>query len=409
MSRRDSKEPEIAAQFVDAIRSQQKVLRLAKDALEVLWQARGGGPIAYGLAAASAIGAVADAAFPPETPWEALNRQGLRLRHSALAAFMSRMLLRVEGAEEVAKDDDDGERALVWRDASRRVKVGLLVSPTTQNELYVHPDGGLTLLAELLVDVWHEGRELTLVRSATNGGIPDINVVPMAEPGPYVGARGPEWYAERLSRYPPGPRTILLRGRSGVGKSVLARHVCRIVGGDDYRLLKVPSSVLPFCRADEVLELVLTLRPTMLLLDDVEFEGEQLDQHLSLFETLRVARSLIFVTMMTEDPDDEPKPGSFYLSGMRPGRIDEVHHLSLPDPDGRRELLLFYAAQQWPDGVPDGFDVILDALVERTAGMSGAYLSALVERIGTHGIDSWEVELDQVRWSSPAPQGPASS
>jgi len=404
MSRRDSREAEIAAQVVDAIRSQQKVLRLAKDALEVLFQARGGGPIAYGLAAASAIGAVADAAFPPEEPWEAMNRLGLRLRHSALANFLSRMLMRVEYSEEIAKNEE-GERAVVWRDAERRVKVGMLSSPNSQSELYVHPEGGLELLADLLVDVWEAGRELTLVRSATSGGIPDINVVPMPEPGPYIGERGPEWYADRLARYPEGPRTILLRGRSGVGKSVLARHVCRIVGGDDYRLLKVPSAVLPFCRADEVLELVLILRPTMLLLDDVEFEGEQLDQHLALFETLRVARSLIFVTMMTEDPDDEPKPGSFYLSGMRPGRIDEVHHLRLPDADARRHLLRFYARQQWDDGVPDGFEHILPELVERTAGMSGAYLSALVERIGTHGIDSWEVELDQVRWSSPAPQG----
>lgn len=402
MARRPSKEAEIAAQVAHAIRSQQKVLRLAKNALEVLWQARGGGPLAYGLAAASAIGAVAEHAFPPEEPWEALYRLGLRLRHSALSGFLSRMLMRVGGAEEIAKDEDN-DRALVWRDDQQRIKVGMLVSASSQNELYLHAEGGIELLAQLLVDVWETGRELTLVRSNNQGGMADINVVPMAEPGPYVGARGPQWYAERLSRYPAGPRTILLRGRSGVGKSVLARHVCRIVGGDHYRLLKVPSSVLPFCRADEVLELVLILRPTMLLLDDIEFQGEQLDQHLALFETLRVARSLIFVTMMTDDPDDEPKPGSFYLSGMRPGRIDEVHHLRLPDEKGRRELLLFYAEQQWPDGIPEAFHGIIPALIDKTSGMSGAYLSALVERIGTHGIENWEVELDQVRWASPAP------
>lgn len=400
MSRRSSKEAEIAAQVVDAIRSQQKVLRLAKSALEVLWQARGGGPIAYGLAAASAIGAVAEAAFPPVEPWEALYQHGLRIRHSALSSFLGRMLLRVEGSEEIARDED--ERAVVWRDAQGKVKVGMLVS-TTQ-ELYVHPDGGLQLLATLLEGVWDAGRELTLVRSATSSGRPDINVVPMAEPGPYVGPKGPEWYAERLGRYPEGPRTVLLRGRSGVGKSVLARHVCRLVGGDDYRLLKVPSSVLPFCRADEVLDLVLVLRPTMLLLDDIEFEGQQLDRHLALFETLRVARALIFVTMMTEDPDDIPKPGSFYLSGMRPGRIDEVHHLSLPDASAREQLLRYYADRQWGDApVPEGFDGILPTLVEKTEGMSGAYLSALVERIFTHGIERWETELEQVRWSSPAP------
>ena len=386
---------DLAAQVVEQIRRQDRVFRVAKGALEVLWQARGGGALAYGLAAASALGNVADAAFPPKDPWDALDAEGLVLRRSNLSSFITSVLLRQPGGEELARDET--ERGLVWRDTEGTARVGVVAG--SNPFVFLHPEGGHAMLATMLDGVWDAGRELTLVRSSVPDRSHDLNVVPMPEAGPYMGSPGPEWFADRLRRYPDGPRTVLLRGPSGVGKSVLARRTCALLGGPARRLLKVPSSVLPFCRPDELLDLLLVLRPTVLLLDDIGFSARFLDHHLALFETLRASNALVFVTMMTDGPET-PARGAFHLPGMRPGRIDEVHYVGLPDEDQRAELLRFYAQRAWA-GVPSAFEALLPELARRTEGLSGAYLASLVERLATHGLECWETELDQVLWASP--------
>lgn len=378
-----------------------KVFQLAKGALEALWHARGGGPVAYGLAVMTAAGVAAESFWPEPDQWQVPKQLGLQPRYTPLLLFIANALQRRGDGETVAETEK--MKTMVWRTPDGVARVALVTGD--HRELFAHPEGGDAFLTELMQDVWSAGRELIVLRSVA-GFESRMSVSPMDEPGPFIGAHGPEWLAQRLQRYPEGPRTILLRGRSGVGKSVLARRVCRLMGGEDFRLLKVPSSCLIHFRDDEVLDLIRLLRPDMLLLDDVNIDAMSLDHMLSLFETMRAARSLVFVTMMTDGQKEEtdPKRGAFHTTGMRPGRIDEVHHLALPDESERRSILAFYAgvhlmADVWVDA--SGWDRVAQA----TEGLSGAYLAALIERMATHGATSWKEELEQIMLMAPEPDG----
>ena len=57
---------------------------------------------------------------------------------------------------------------------------------------------------------------------------------------------------------------------------------------------------------------------------------------------------------------------------LRPGRIDRVLYVPIPDQDTRREVLQIHLSN-----TPVGDDVRTDELVERTHGFSGAEISAV--------------------------------
>lgn len=62
---------------------------------------------------------------------------------------------------------------------------------------------------------------------------------------------------------------------------------------------------------------------------------------------------------------------------LRPGRLDELVYVPVPDRDGRRKILGILTAH-----MPLGADVDLDALADRTRGYTGADLEGLVRRAG---------------------------
>ncbi len=62
---------------------------------------------------------------------------------------------------------------------------------------------------------------------------------------------------------------------------------------------------------------------------------------------------------------------------LRPGRFDELIYVPVPDETGRRMILGIHTAR-----MPLDPDVDLDALIERTAGYTGADLEDLVRRAG---------------------------
>jgi transitional endoplasmic reticulum ATPase len=66
---------------------------------------------------------------------------------------------------------------------------------------------------------------------------------------------------------------------------------------------------------------------------------------------------------------------------LRPGRLEELVYVPVPDRDGRRQILGILTAH-----MPLAADVDLDALADRTAGYTGADLGGLVRRAGLVAI-----------------------
>ena len=77
---------------------------------------------------------------------------------------------------------------------------------------------------------------------------------------------------------------------------------------------------------------------------------------------------------------------------LRPGRIDRIIYVPLPDTEARKEIFKIHLAK-----TPLGNDVVLQDLVERTEMFSGAEISALCREAALaalqEDIESCEVRL----------------
>ena len=313
------------------IREKKPVFDGASRVLESLWHARGGGRLATGLAGVAALGAVVDLVYPAPGPWRAIQEYGFEHRTFALSVFIANTLLTFTDPEVVSSDEES--KAYLWRDESGAPAFGFYVRGDDRADLFIGPRGD-DLLRKILQAVWDQGSELVVHRTPTK----DLTLTPLATLGPYIGGRTPDYYVKRLARYGPGPRTILLRGPTGVGKSVLGRHISAGLGRGASRTLKISSEALKSCEGDEILSLVQWLRPTVLLLDDLELgDPSQTSTFLALLETLRDPDTLVIVTMMISHhwEDVTPDRGSWHLPGMRPGRIEETFTLYLPEEEDR--------------------------------------------------------------------------
>ena len=161
--------------------------------------------------------------------------------------------------------------------------------------------------------------------------------------------------------------------------------------------------MLKRCDHTELLGLIQAFQPTVLLLDDLDLSEERNNERLlALLEALRDPDCIVFATMMTPPKHHEkaPKPGSWHFPGMRPGRVDNMFTLYLPDADDREEILLDYASVL-------GLRLskkLLRKLVKKTKGLSGAYLMRVVSELSAHGTKNWKDEVNMVLYTAPFPE-----
>jgi DNA polymerase III delta prime subunit len=185
-------------------------------------------------------------------------------------------------------------------------------------------------------------------------------------------------------------RATLIRGQTGVGKSTLARALAADLGGDVPRILQIPAASLSSLDLHELAELVRLCRPTVLIVDDIAFDHEEQAFLLALFERVREAGTVVLLTHMVEPSavSPSPAPGSLYIPGMRPGRIDEIITLFPPDSTERRAILAAAMAEDPPDHV-----------VTRSAGLTAAYLLELGVRL-KGGCDP-DIEIPSILATAP--------
>lgn len=171
-------------------------------------------------------------------------------------------------------------------------------------------------------------------------------------------------------------RGMLLYGPPGVGKTLTVMHLASRM--PDRTVLLTTGRGLGMVTM--IAQMARTLEPSMVVMEDIDLiaqergmpfqgpTGPVLFELLNEMDGLHEDADVIFV-LTTNRPDIlEP------ALAARPGRIDLVVELPLPDAEGRRRLFTLYARGLASEGVD------VERFVQRTDGASPAYIKELLRK-----------------------------
>jgi len=414
--------PAIPPELRHTLQSVEQVLDRAGRMVQTLHYAREGTMLDKGLAAASILGQALDALLPYKSPKDELLELGYVGIDTGLAdMFCDQLAYTTAVREEIDLGPDEGIRIVYWSlpDQPRAV-AAIYEGDQIQSGPYVQRGGMEALASVLQTAVWRNGPSLMLTTSTSftaGRSSREIVLEPMPPAGIYRGEPGLEWWTNRLQRHAK-PRTILIVGVTGIGKSTLGRLLAREVLGAEARTLKIAASVVTQVPHADLLHLATFLRPDVLLIDDFQFGDEDdrdsrrtvSDGGLALLEALHDrVRFVILTHMAARDVDPEAVgggQGSTYIPGFRPGRVDEILYLKRPSPRIIEAILHDHLGGT--EGVQKlGITPALwKEIVERCRGLTGAYLVEVAHRLAVYGLDRWKSEIDEVKrqcpWASEA-------
>jgi hypothetical protein len=177
-------------------------------------------------------------------------------------------------------------------------------------------------------------------------------------------------------------RGLLLYGAPGTGKTLTVMYL----SGRMPERTVILTTGRGLARVELVSKMARQLAPSMVVLEDVDLIAEERGQPFirtgpMLFELLNEMDGLrddcdVIFALTTNRPDLlEP------ALAARPGRIDLAVELPLPDAEGRRRLLELYAR-----GL-DATGVDWEPFVERTDGVSPAYIKELLRKAALHAVE----------------------
>lgn len=170
-------------------------------------------------------------------------------------------------------------------------------------------------------------------------------------------------------------RGILLHGPPGTGKTLAAMYLAAQMQGRTV-LMMTGGSVRAL---ESACRLARMLTPATIILEDVDLIGterqyQSIGANALLFELLNQMdgladdADLLFVLTTNRPEILEP------ALAARPGRIDQAIEVKPPDAACRRRLLALYGQGIKVEGVD------WDQIVERTAGVSGAFIRELLRK-----------------------------
>jgi transitional endoplasmic reticulum ATPase len=190
--------------------------------------------------------------------------------------------------------------------------------------------------------------------------------------------RYPEVF-ERLGIDP--PKGVLLYGPPGCGKTLIARAVAHET---DAKFFSVsgPEIIHKFVGESEqhlrkIFEEAARQAPSIIFLDEIDAIAPRRENVLGEVEKRVVAQLLALMDGLTKRQHvivigATNLPNVLDPALRRPGRFDREIAISIPDRDGRREILTIHSR-----GMPLTADVRLDHLASITHGFVGADLEAL--------------------------------
>ncbi|MBR1158126.1 ATP-dependent Clp protease adaptor ClpS [Bradyrhizobium elkanii] len=175
---------------------------------------------------------------------------------------------------------------------------------------------------------------------------------------------------------------ILLYGPPGTGKTHTIRYLATNL--PDHTTLIITAEQVGLLGA--YMNLARLLQPTMVVIEDVDLIARDREDMGGPCEESLLNKLLNEMDGLKEDCDilfllttNRPEELEGALAG-RPGRIDQAIEVPLPDEPGRGKLIRLYGR-----GLPLEPPVI-DAAVQRTEGVSAAFIKELMRRIAQASI-----------------------
>jgi hypothetical protein len=175
-------------------------------------------------------------------------------------------------------------------------------------------------------------------------------------------------------------RGVLLHGPPGTGKTLSVMYLLHAMAGRTTILLTGRGLGL----IEQALAIGRELAPATFVFEDIDLVaaertmpfdggGGLLFELLNQMEGLAEDEDLLF--LLTTNRPDVLEPAL----AARPGRIDLALEIPLPDDDGRRRLLALYGRGIAIDQATQ------DSLIERSAGVSGAFIKELTRQAWLRG------------------------
>jgi AAA+ superfamily predicted ATPase len=169
-------------------------------------------------------------------------------------------------------------------------------------------------------------------------------------------------------------RGLLLHGPPGVGKTHTVRYLIGRLA--DTTIVELTGESLRMISG--ACSIARTLQPAMIIVEDVDLIAEDRGMHPGhhplLFQLLNemdgLAEDADVVFLLTTNRPDLLEPAL----AARPGRVDQAVELGLPDTSARRRLFELYR------GDLDVDTSRLDAVLERTDGVTASFLKELLRR-----------------------------
>jgi transitional endoplasmic reticulum ATPase len=269
------------------------------------------------------------------------------------------------------------ERTLVEGDTTLVMMLGHAIPFTVSK---TRPHGIIKVTAETRLTILNEpapeGKGLPRTTYEDIGGLHEEiqRVREMVE----LPLRHPELF-QRLGIEP--PKGVLLHGPPGCGKTLLARAVANESEANFYSI-NGPEIMSKFygeseARLREIFQQAQQNAPSIIFIDELdslapkreevtgEVERRVVAQLLALMDGLG-GRGNVIVIGATN------RPGALDPALRRPGRFDREIEISVPDKQGRHEVLQIHTR-----GMPLAEDVDLKKLSDMTHGYTGADLSSL--------------------------------
>lgn len=188
---------------------------------------------------------------------------------------------------------------------------------------------------------------------------------------------------------------LLFYGPPGTGKTHTIHYLAKALEGHTTLLITAEQVGL----LAEYVTLARLLQPSIVVIEDVDLiardrselntcEEVLLNKLLNEMDGLKEEADILFI-LTTNRPEALER-----ALASRPGRVDQAIEFPLPDKEGRKKLIRLYARSV------EVADQVTQAIVQRTAGVSAAFIKELMrrsvqfrlERNGAGGIELPDVE-----------------
>ena len=178
-------------------------------------------------------------------------------------------------------------------------------------------------------------------------------------------------------------RGILLHGRPGTGKTLVAMYVAQAIRDRSVLLLTGQAQGM----IEQSCALARTLQPSIVILEDVDLVAEERTRPSAacaaplLFELLNqmdgLAEDADVLFLLTTNRPDILEPAL----AARPGRVDQAIEIPVPDATCRQRLFDLYA-----QGLAMG-TVNWQSFVQRTGGASAAFIREMMRKAALFAAD----------------------